>query len=534
MRKTSLCVALACAFAAPVSAANLTIEQRLALLEQRLNRAEQAASEAQQQTARAERRARDAEQKIIALESRTPGAGVNASAAPQATAATTPAPPAAAKEQDNGFEFSGYARSGMLVSSNGHGARGGPGVSPASSLGGDAHVGRLGNEKDNYVELSFIKKLTFNDGSWGRFKSMIADGANNPDPWVQDNDSHHINVRQLYVEMGDLPDFSGPAQHATIWAGKRFDRDNFDIHFTDSDILFLGGTGGGINDLQWTPHWKSNFSVYARNFGDLGSDRYEDNDVQNLMFTANNFYDNWQLMLTGMAAQGNDELKDQTSTTGSYAVRSDNTASHGYYAMLAYRDKTRFYGLLPGNSESALQVGNGLGAEARQPGSDGDLTENAKTVRFASYGIVPVSKSWELAPSVIAQHSEDRYRDGDRYDWATFNLRASQALTHNFALLYEASWQYMNLNPNGRTYLDSGVQNAYQAVKGDFYKLTFAPTFKVGDVFDIKARPEIRVFATYMNWDKALDGYALNDDFGSVGFTAGGTWNFGVQAEIWF
>jgi sucrose porin len=28
-------------------------------------------------------------------------------------------------------------------------------------------------------------------------------------------------------------------------------------------------------------------------------------------------------------------------------------------------------------------------------------------------------------------------------------------------------------------------------VSGDFYKLTFAPTFKVGDVFDIKARPEI-------------------------------------------
>lgn len=35
-------------------------------------------------------------------------------------------------------------------------------------------------------------------------------------------------------------------------------------------------------------------------------------------------------------------------------------------------------------------------------------------------------ENWQLAPSVIAQHSEDRYRDGDRYDWATFNLRVSQ------------------------------------------------------------------------------------------------------------
>jgi maltoporin len=38
---------------------------------------------------------------------------------------------------------------------------------------------------------------------------------------------------------------------AQIEAGKRFDRDNFDIHFTDSDIMFLGGTGGGINDVDW-------------------------------------------------------------------------------------------------------------------------------------------------------------------------------------------------------------------------------------------------------------------------------------------
>lgn len=547
MRLTTIYAGMLCLFIGMASPAisfaagnTLTVEQRLALLEQRLNQAENdarqaklRATQAEQQTRDADARARMAENRVQQLENRTSAVeaqnaetGKKIDDTALVSAKTNPA--------DNGFEFSGYARSGMLINSNGRGARGGPGVSPASSVGGDAHVGRLGNEKDNYVELSFIKHLQFDDGSKARFKTMLADGANNPDPWVQDNDSHHLNVRQLYVEMADLPSFGGPVKNATLWAGKRFDRDNFDIHFTDSDIMFLGGTGGGINDVQWTPHFKNDFSLYARNFGDLGSDRYNDNDVQNVMLTANSFYDNWQLMLTGMAAQGNDELKDNTSTTGSYALRSDNTAQHGYYAMLAYHDKERFYGVLPGSSESALQFGHGLGAEARQPGSDGDLTHDAMSVRFASYGILPVSKNWEIAPSVIAQHSEDRYRNGDRYDWATFNLRASQAITQNFALLYEASWQYMDLNPNGRTYNNDGDIDAYQAVKGDFYKLTFAPTFKVGDVFDIKARPEIRFFVTYMNWDKELDRYAVNDDFGSAGFTAGGNWNFGVQTEIWF
>jgi len=53
----------------------------------------------------------------------------------------------------------------------------------------------------------------------------------------------------------------------------------------------------------------------------------------------------------------------------------------------------------------------------------------------------------------------------------------------------------------------------------------------VGNVFDIKVRPEIRLFATYMNWDKE-DRYAINDDFGSAGFTAGGPGNVGGQTEI--
>ncbi len=45
---------------------------------------------------------------------------------------------------------------------------------------------------------------------------------------------------------------------------------------------------------------------------------------------------------------GNDDLKDNTSTTGSYALRSDNTAKNGYYAMLALHDKQQFYGPAPG------------------------------------------------------------------------------------------------------------------------------------------------------------------------------------------
>ncbi len=56
----------------------------------------------------------------------------------------------------------------------------------------------------------------------------------------------------------------------------------------------------------------------------------------------------------------------------------------------------------------------------------------------------------------------------------------------------------------------------------------------MGYVLDIKARPEISFIATWINRDKALHRYAINDEFGSKGLTAGGTWNFGVHTEIWF
>lgn len=517
-------------------AASLTIEQRLAILEAKVNQAQREAQEAKAHAQKAEMRTQKAEARADVAEKQLQQLTVRATASEQMVQETDKKMTAqmAKDRAHDGFEFNAYARAGLLVNNHGKGGRGGPSVSPASSLNGDAHAGRLGNEKDNYIELSLGKRVTFDDGSWTHFKTMIADGANSPDPWVQDNNSHHINVRQIYVEMGDFNDFTGPTKNAIIWAGKRFDSRNFDIHFTDSNIVFLGGAGGGISGVKWTPAFQGDYNVYGRNFGDLGGDHYNDNDIQDLMFTANHYYNNWQLMLTGLTAQGNDKLKDTTSTTGSYALRSDNSATHGYFSMLAYHDKQQFYGLAPGVSETALQYGRGLGAEARQIGSDGDLTDKAMSVRFASYGILPFAKNWQLPPSVIAQHSEDRYRNGDRYDWATFNLRASQAITTHFALLYEASWQYMDLDANGRTYRDNNAVNTYQNVKGGFYKLTFAPTFKVGNVFDIKARPEIRFFATYMNWDKELDRYATNDDFGSAGFTAGGNWNFGVQSEIWF
>ncbi len=148
------------------------------------------------------------------------------------------------------------------------------------------------------------------------------------------------------------------------------------------------------------------------------------------------------------------------------------------------------------------------------------------TWRFASYGTTPLSKNWFIAPAILAQTSKDRYVDGDSYQWATLNMRLIQEINQNFALAYEGSYQYMDLKPEG--------YNDRHAVNGSFYKLTFAPTFKVGDIGDFFSRPEIRLYTSWMDWSKKLNNYASDDALGSSGFKSGGEWSFGMQMETWF
>ena len=158
----------------------------------------------------------------------------------------------------------------------------------------------------------------------------------------------------------------------------------------------------------------------------------------------------------------------------------------------------------------AMLYGHGLGAEVKGLGSASSLGEKANTVRFASYGTTALGSKWSVAPALLAQQSKDRYVSGDDYRWATVNGRVIREVNENFALAWEASYQYMDLDPNG--------YNSRNAVNGSFYKLTVAPTLKAGDVGEFLKRPELRLFASWMDWDHKLDNYASSDDFGSTGF----------------
>ncbi len=479
-------IALACTSSAALATTDADLETRLSALEQRLAAAEQRANAAEQRAASAEAASTKAVETTTALNQKA--------------------------DATSGIEFHGYARSGLLIGDNGTGTKGGPYLTPAGETGGA--VGRLGNEPDTYVEANLEKRSTLTNGATTRYKIMLADSQKSNNDWT--SSSSQVNVRQAFAELGKLPAFGGALANSTFWAGKRFDRDNFDIHWLDSDIVFLAGTGAGVYDVQWTGNTKSNFSIYGRSYGAVDD---VNSDIQSYILTANNYFGPWQLMLNGLRARDND-AKTNAGTAGDTTV-----ADTGYHAMLAYHG-TSFYGLRDGTFKAAMLYGHGLGAEVKGLGSASSLGEKANTVRFASYGTTALGSKWSVAPALLAQQSKDRYVSGDDYRWATVNGRVIREVNENFALAWEASYQYMDLDPNG--------YNSRNAVKGSFYKLTFAPTLKAGDIGNFFSRPELRVFATWMNWSKELDNYASSDDFGSTGFKSGGKWNFGAQMETWF
>lgn len=439
----------------------------------------------------------------------------------------------------NGFEFTAYARAGVLVNGDGEGSHqtSGAFMTPAGSVGGS--IGRLGNENDKYLELNFSQRWTMEDGSWGRFKVMVADGVQDNNPWTAS--TSQLNVRQVFGEIGGMNSMPEPLQRSVFWAGKRFDRDNFDIHFMDTDIVFLAGTGAGIYDIAWTDQLKTNATFYARNFGDFsasGTKAYE-----NYIFSLNNRYDKWQLMLNGMHASGNNDtanLPGSSATAKPGTAGSTTRADSGFMGMVAYHENS-FYGVAPGTTKVALQYGAGLGAEVRELGSDSALGEEAQTVKLSTFGVIDLAPNWHLAPALMAQWSNDRYVKGDEYKYVTANVRLMQDITKNFSLQYEATYQYADLKANGYT---AGGGRTGQDVSGGFYKLTFAPTLHLGDSFGgLLGRPQLRLFASYADWDKDLENFSTSDALGpQSGSTAplsqygssGGTWTFGTQFEVWF
>ena len=530
MKKTTLSasVALALLTGATAHAADDALLKRLEELEKRIEQAEARARQAETQAKQAEARARQVESQSLPGKTKTKQAEIQAKQAEiqakqaevqakeMAEQETAKAKPAGGPE----FSFHGYARAGFLTDDTGHNVKGvGPYMTPAGNLGGP--IGRLGVEPDKYVEAVFDSKITHDSGAYSKYRLMIADGVLTNNDWTADDSN--LNVRQVYAELGNLQSFAGSStfQDAVLWAGKRFDRNNFDIHFFDSDIIFLAGTGAGIYDVKPAPNWATNLTLYARNFGTIEPTNEE---VQSYILTANNYVGPWQFMLSGMWAADNSD-------------RTADAAESGAHLMLGY-GLPNFYGYSQGFSRAGVLYGRGLGSQVKVLGGEGNVTDDAQSVRVYTYGVTPISDNLRIAPALMAQYSEDYYYKGDEYSWVSLNLRLEQPITQNFLMAYEASYQYQNLDIGSnaaRNRPDTKMQ-----ASGNVFKFTLAPTFNLDTSAGFFQRPALRGLVTYMTWDKDLNGFNFGrsasdpETFALTDWTGSDHWLFGLQMETWF
>lgn len=439
-----------------------------------------------------------------------------------------------ALESAERFSFSGYTRSGWLRNGDGDAVQifNQGGLTPAGPAG--AFTGRLGVENDTYIEAALAHHFEGVEGGEGRFLVRLANSTFNNSTFDFES---AFAVREAFAEISSLPSLAGTAfEESTFWAGQRFDRDNFNVHSLDSDVVFLAGTGIGVYDVKLGEETTANFSLYSNSFDsvffeqELGIiNRVGDGElirnVESLYATANFFHGPFQVMVNGIHAMDND-LGAQRATSGANA-------------LVAFHQPS-FYGRRDGWAKHTIQSGAGLGADVRSIGSGFTaqaLTEDAFTVRIASFGATDIGERWRFMPVLMSEMSEDRFNLGDEIFFATLNLTVAREITENFEINFDATYQYNDVStPTGPDSRDRAT--------GDYHKLTFAPTLKLDTAAGFFERPELRLLVSYVDFtddfatfrltgtDPAERGFGL--PFADFLGTGGDEFLIGIQMETWF
>ncbi len=418
------------------------------------------------------------------------------------------------------FEFHGYARSGILANGDGHGGETfDKGRGP---WGGFHPTGRLGNEDETYYEAELVKNFYMEDGSWAKYHWMLADETETTNDWT--SDESNLNSRQVFVEMGNLPTFKGAFKDSTVWAGKRF-YSRQQPHITDFWYRDMSGTGAGIQNIK-IGSGSLDTAIIGRNYTDI-----DDTDIE--VYTLDNLYKigGWEFGVSLHSGKDNDSRNDVDDTVSGSDLttkQKDELADTGYQGFIAY-NFDGFYGSnsVRGNSKVVFQAGKGLGAALGTAGADQNTYDDEKAIRFGTYGTYTLNSKWDISHSLFYQQTMDmvsdgatgtKVADGEEYDlqWWQAAVRPVYKINKNFEIQYEAGFAAFN---DDRTDLD-----------GTVWKATVAPTLKL-DTGSFYARPEIRTFVTYSDWNSDYEEYNNINDNGDYD---GDGLNFGVQMEVWF
>lgn len=411
------------------------------------------------------------------------------------------------KNQDDELQFHGYLRTGAEGNMK-HGNKN-------SYSKNKEYVGRWGNEYDTNFNINLSKKFTQSNGAWTKLAVQLESWSDNYDNSV--GDSSKIDLTQLYVEMGNVPMFTGAFKDAVIVAGKK-KWDDQQVEVLDYYYQEVAGTGLGIEKIKlW--NGSLNLAYISNDFKDGELSNIEGEKAEDIRaYKAKYTYGNISGEVMYAHAMDNDRIgtisytdpsKPNNPDTGreniGYTKR--DAADDGFYAGLYYQPDN-FFGF-EGKGQHYLQYATGLLAGEGIGKIDTDFNKRAAndavTYQLGLGGTVRLGDRTHMLVSYRGLRAQDiEARKEERYIWVNGQTAPS----------YEKSWRVNKLetdalvlrpiyyiNQNLDLWMEAGIARkdteSYSGTTEDhlLYKISAGPQLKyyVGN-----AETSLRLFVTYI------------------------------------
>ncbi|NHV10583.1 maltoporin [Cronobacter turicensis] len=393
------------------------------------------------------------------------------------------------------IDFHGYLRGGVGVSQDG-----------GQEEWQKNKLGRLGNETDTYGEVELGSEVYKKDEVSfyvDSMVSMVSDGSNDNESTL--NDDAQFGLRQLNLQIKGL--IPGDP-NAVIWGGKRYYQ-RHDLHIIDTKYWNISGSGAGIENYTIGPGAVS-FAWIRGDANDLDYRVDGDNDV-NINYLDLR-YAGWKPWAGAWTEFGID-----------YAMPNPTDKQKEYGGLYEADNGVMLTGeisqdMLGGYNKLVLQYANkGLAQNmVSQGGGWYDMwnyVNDATGYRVINTGLIPITDKFSFNHVLTWGSADDITATTDKSRLLSLVGRGQYQFTQYVRLIGEVGgfWQKDTYN-NGTDYKQSGE------------KYTIALGLADGPEF--MSRPELRVFASYLN--DSQNGKSLQDG------TADDTWNFGVQVEAWW
>ena len=256
------------------------------------------------------------------------------------------------KNDDTELQFHGYLRTGAEGNMK-HGNK-------SSYSKFKEYVGRWGNEYDTNFNINFSKKFIQNNGAWTRLAVQLESWSDNYDNSV--GESSKVDLTQLYIEMGNVPMFSGAFKDSVLVAGKK-KWDDQQVEILDYYYQDVAGTGLGIENIKlWDG--KLSLAYITNDFKDgeiaerdkKGKEVAEDIRAYKAKYT----YKDLSGEIMYAHAMDHDDVTELTNKDNynEADISKREAADDGIYAGLYYQPNN-FFGL-EGKGQHYLQYSTGL------------------------------------------------------------------------------------------------------------------------------------------------------------------------------